>query len=51
MEADSTENVDRMITSLPISTTAETHVTPRIALDERRKHLKELLERLAALPA
>ena len=51
MEADSAENVDRMITSLPIWPLAETRVTPLIALDERREHLKEMLERLATVPA
>ncbi|SRR3989442_259731 len=51
MEADSAENVDRMITSLPIWPLAETRVTPLIALDERREHLKEMLERLATVLA
>jgi len=50
MEADSAEHVDRMITSLPIWPLAETRVTPLIALDERREHLKEMLERLATVP-
>jgi muconolactone delta-isomerase len=51
MEADSAENVDRMITSLPIWPLVETRVTPLIAFDERREHLKEMLERLATVPA
>lgn len=50
MEADSSEHVDRMITSLPIWPLAETRVTPLIAFGERREHVKELLERLASAP-
>ena len=51
MEADSAENVDRMITSLLIWPLAETRVMPFIALDERSERLKETLERLATVPA
>src|SRR5215467_9380765 len=51
MEVDSAEHVDRLVTSLPIWPLAETRVTPLITLNERREHLKETLDRLAAMPA
>jgi muconolactone delta-isomerase len=47
VEADSVEHVDRLITSLPVWTVAETRVTPLITFDERRQHVQELLESLA----
>jgi hypothetical protein len=51
MEADSAEHVDRMITTLPVWTVAETRVTPLMTFDERRQHVQTLLETLAAVPA
>jgi hypothetical protein len=46
VEADSSEHVDRLVTSLPIWPLAETRVTPLIALGERREHVESLLARL-----
>jgi len=48
MEADSSEQVDRLVTSLPIWPLAETRVTPLISFGERREHVKGLLESLTA---
>jgi muconolactone delta-isomerase len=47
MEADSIEEVDRIVSSLPLWTVAETRVTPLISFAERRTHVKTLLENLA----
>jgi muconolactone delta-isomerase len=47
MEADSSEHVDRMITTLPVWRVAETRVTPLITFNERREHVTSLLEGLA----
>src|SRR5262245_42388245 len=46
--ADSSEHVDRLVTSLPVWTVAETKVTPLISFGERREHVKTLLERFSA---
>jgi muconolactone delta-isomerase len=46
MRADSFEHLDRMITSLPIWPLAEVRVTPLISFDERREHVKALLENI-----
>lgn len=51
IEADSSEHVDRMITSLPIWPVAETRVTPLMTFGERRDHVQTLLKRLATAPA
>jgi muconolactone delta-isomerase len=48
VEADSTEHVDRIVTSLPVWTVAETTVTPLISFGERREHVQALLDRLSA---
>jgi muconolactone delta-isomerase len=48
IEADSLEHVDRIITSIPLWTVAETRVTPLIAFSERRDHVQTLLEGLKA---
>jgi muconolactone delta-isomerase len=48
MEADSSEHVDRMITSLPIWPLAEVRVTPLITFSERRDHVTTLLESFGA---
>ena len=50
-EADSPEDVDRIITSLPIWPLAETRVTPLIAFNDRRMHVQKLLESLASRPS
>jgi muconolactone delta-isomerase len=47
MEADSIEEADRIVSSLPLWTVAETRVTPLISFAERRNHVKALLENLA----
>ncbi|SRR5713101_6860017 len=47
VDADSSEHVDRIITSLPVWPVAETRVTPLITLAERRTHVQQLLESLA----
>ncbi len=47
VEADSLQDVDGLITSLPIWPVAETRVTPLVALDERKKHVQMLFEHLA----
>jgi muconolactone delta-isomerase len=48
MEADSSEHVDQMITSLPIWPLAEVRVTPLITFKERREHVQTLRERFAS---
>jgi len=49
IEADSSEQLDRIVTSLPLWFIAETRVTPLITVAERRDHVKKLVERLAAI--
>jgi len=44
VEADSLQDVDQIITSLPVWTVAETRVTPLIAFDDRRTHVQALLD-------
>ena len=46
VEADSLQDVDLIITSLPLWRVAETRVTPLISFNERRSHVQALLERL-----
>ena len=46
IEAKSAEEADRIVTSIPLWTQAETRVTPLITFAERRSHVKALLERL-----
>jgi len=48
VEADSSEHVDRIVTSLPVWTVAKTRVTPLISFGERREHVKTLLDRFSA---
>jgi hypothetical protein len=50
VEADSTEHVDRIVTSFPIWTQAETKITPLISVAERRDHVEALLSTLASRP-
>ena len=47
VEADSSEHVDRIVTSLPVWTVAETKVTPLISFGERREHVQALLDRFS----
>jgi muconolactone delta-isomerase len=47
VEADSSEEVDRLISSFPFWPIADTRVTPLITFSERRNHLAALLEGLA----
>ena len=51
MEAGSPQEVDRIITGLPLWPLAETRVTPLIAFTDRRKHVQSLLENLAVQPS
>src|SRR5215510_12755814 len=46
VEANSSSDVDKIITSFPIWPVAETRVTPLIAFSERRQHAQALLEKL-----
>jgi hypothetical protein len=46
IEADSAEHVDRIVTSFPIWTQAETRITPLISVAERRSHVETLLSNL-----
>ena len=48
VETKSSEDLDRIISSLPIWTVAETRVTPLTTLNERRANVQALLEKLAA---
>jgi muconolactone delta-isomerase len=47
VEADSPQEVDRIITGLPLWPLAETRVTPLIGFSDRRKHVQSLLKNLA----
>jgi muconolactone delta-isomerase len=47
VDAESSEHVDRIVTSLPVWPVAETRVTPLITLGERRTHVQQLLKSLA----
>ncbi len=46
IEAESPQELDRIITSLPLWPLAETRVTPLIAFAERRQHVQRLLDGL-----
>jgi muconolactone delta-isomerase len=46
VEADSASDVDRIISSFPLWTVAETRVTPLITFSERRDHVQSLLANL-----
>ena len=47
VEAESTAQVDAMVSSLPLWPVAETRVTPLLSLAERQQHVRHLMERLA----
>jgi hypothetical protein len=51
IEAASLQDVDRMISSLPLWPLAETRVTPLIDLADRRASLQALLQSLGTKPA
>ena len=44
IDADSLEQVDRVVSNLPLWTQAETRITPLITFAERRGHVQALLE-------
>ena len=46
-EADSPQQVDELVSSLPLWTVAETRVTPLIEFGERRAHVEILRQKLA----
>ncbi len=46
VETDSLQDVDRIVSSLPIWPVAETRVTPLIAFADRRNTVQALLERM-----
>jgi muconolactone delta-isomerase len=46
VEADSPQEVDRIITSLPLWTVADTRVTPLIEFSDRQIHVQMLLDML-----
>ncbi len=46
IEAESLEQVDRIVSSLPIWAQAETRITPLVSLSERRSHVQALLDGL-----
>src|SRR5437016_4661924 len=51
VEADSTPDVDRISTSLPLWPVAETRVTPLIAFTGRRRQVQTLLESWKTTPS
>jgi muconolactone delta-isomerase len=46
VEARSAEDVDALVSSLPIWPLADTHITPLVTFSERRAHVQDLGERL-----
>lgn len=49
VEAESANDLDEMISSLPLWRNAETRVTPLITFAERRQHLRQLMKHLASV--
>jgi muconolactone delta-isomerase len=45
-EVESSEHLDRLVSTLPMWPVAETRVTPLITVDERRQHVQTLLSTL-----
>ena len=45
-EAETAQQLDQLVTSLPLWTVAETRVTPLIEFSDRRAHIQALLERM-----
>jgi muconolactone delta-isomerase len=50
VDVDSSKEVDRLVSSLPLWPVAETRVTALTAFADRREHVQELLEALATRP-
>jgi muconolactone delta-isomerase len=48
VETDSLQDVDRIVSSLPIWRVAETRITPLIAFADRRNTVQALLQKLAS---
>ena len=48
VETDSLQDIDRIVSSLPIWPVAETRITPLIAFADRRNTVQALLEKLAS---
>jgi muconolactone delta-isomerase len=46
VQADSAQDVDRIVTGLPLWPLAETRITPLITFGERRAHAQAILDRL-----
>ncbi len=51
VEAGSLQDVDRIISSLPLWPLADTRVTPLITFADRRNGVQQLLKSLAAMPS
>jgi len=45
-EVETAQQLDQLVTSLPLWTVAETRVTPLIEFSDRRAHIQALLERM-----
>ncbi len=45
-EVETAQQLDQLVTSLPLWTVAETRVTPLIDFSDRRAHVQALLERI-----
>ena len=45
-DVESAQQLDQLVTSIPLWTVAETRVTPLIEFSERRAHVQALLERM-----
>lgn len=50
LEADSLQEVDRLVSSLPLWPLADTRVTPLVAFGDRRQSVRALLDTLARNP-
>ena len=50
IDAESLDQVDRIVSSLPIWTQAETWITPLITFAERRDHVQAMLEGIEGRP-
>ena len=45
-DVETTQQLDQLVSSLPLWTVADTRVTPLIAFSDRRAHVQALLERM-----
>jgi muconolactone delta-isomerase len=50
VQADSPQEADQIVTSLPLWPLSDTRVTPLIAFGDRRKHVRALLDGLQSAP-